>query len=442
METCKVKTINLLREIKDVCEAEQIRYFVSGELALCENRNKEIKDEFNNGTVAVFAGDIKRLAAVLKKRKDRKVEDLSNNSKFPGFYVRYMDTSTTLINFSEKAFTYETNSMGINIEIICGSSHDTIRGKVLSVLKKAWCQENTAYYIKHRDTRKRTVQYAAGLILKIAKHTQLMKKLFDAWIREGSTESKSYELAVPGGSIIKYSADMFENTAQTSYIGAEFVTVENLREFTRTYFNGRTKMRPVTFDICDLQVPWEQFSKSIRQNGIPLTKYQIQEQKFLSWRSDNYFPMRSIRRKNYSYMFCSEDRMLMYKEFDGDKKQQVMSLYKREDYDKLRVYLEEYIETINKYARHKIGFCSDHEIFEAALCVMLHDALEASKTADEFRKTSNKICRIVQYVDYRHFDSVENVFWGEREDAEILKARKAQLLDKMQKKAEEYYEQY
>lgn len=235
---------------------------------------------------------------------------------------------------------------------------------------------------------------------------------------------------------------MFENTAQTSYIGAEFVTVENLREFTRTYFNGRTKMRPVTFDICDLQVPWEQFSKSIRQNGIPLTKYQIQEQKFLSWRSDNYFPMRSIRRKNYSYMFCSEDRMLMYKEFDGDKKQQVMSLYKREDYDKLRVYLEEYIETINKYARHKIGFCSDHEIFEAALCVMLHDALEASKTADEFRKTSNKICRIVQYVDYRHFDSVENVFWGEREDAEILKARKAQLLDKMQKKAEEYYEQY
>lgn len=177
METCKVKTINLLREIKDVCEAEQIRYFVSGELALCENRNKEIKDEFNNGTVAVFAGDIKRLAAVLKKRKDRKVEDLSNNSKFPGFYVRYMDTSTTLINFSEKAFTYETNSMGINIEIICGSSHDTIRGKVLSVLKKAWCQENTAYYIKHRDTRKRTVQYAAGLILKIAKHTQLMKKL-------------------------------------------------------------------------------------------------------------------------------------------------------------------------------------------------------------------------------------------------------------------------
>ena len=442
MITCKAKTIELLKEIRAVCEQENIRYYLSGDLALIELQHDEIRDEFNNGTVAVFAEDIEKLTAILETKENRKVESLANNSAFPGFYVRYMDISTTLINFTETAFTYDTNSMGVNIEIICGRGSNGFKGKVLSKLKRLWVAENAPYFMTKRRPSKNLKQKMITVFWSALKHTSMMGKLFSAWVREGKTETKICEIANNRGEIIKYRTDIFDDTVKTQWLDGEFDVVKKLKKFTENYFESNRMIKPIMHDIVDFDVPWELMSKAIQRNSIALSEYQKDQREYLKWKRTVYNPMGRKRDRFYSYMFCAEDRMYFYKELNGEKKEQILALHEAGELDQLREILAEYIEKINYYATHFVGFCSDAEIFRAAMSVMLYDEYRENRPLPEFKKRCKRLFNIINNTNYRHFDSVENVFWGQREKEDVLKARKAEIRRSVVQEAKGYYEKY
>ncbi len=442
MKTCKAKTIELLKEIKEVCKKENIRYYLSGELALFEQEEREIKDEFNNGAVAVFAEDVEKLMVLLDRKENRKVESLANNSGFPGFYARYMDTATTLINFTETAFTYDTNSLGVNIEIICGRSAHGFKGRILRKLKKLWVVENAPYFIKKHGQGKDLKQKLISVLWRVLKHTSLMGILFRVWIREGKTKTKICEIANNRGEIIKYRADIFGGTSETQWLNENFDVVKRLAKYTENYFESSKIIKPILHDIVDFDVPWEQMGKVIQQKGISLTDYQRYHREYLEWKKTVYNPMAKKRDRFYSYMFCAEDRMLQYRAFNGAKKQQVMKLYAEKEYDQLAVLLGEYISKIEEYAGYGIGFCSDAEIFRAAMSVMLYDEYRENRPLPEFKKRCKRLFNIINNTNYRHFDSVENVFWGQREKEDVLKARKAEIRRSVVQEAKGYYEKY
>ena len=442
MKTCKAKTIDLLREIKDVCGKADIRYYISGELARFERRHQECEDYFVNGCIAVFAEDVKLLTQLLEQIPDRKVESLANNSSFPGFYARYMDTSTTLISISEAAYTYDTNSVGINIEIICGNRKDTFKRKVLNRLKTMWVEQNRPRHAVKRPVKKGLSDRLTAAMFRLASHTPVMKKLYSAWIGAGAKKTKVYELATTRGDILEFRAGMFAKTASTEMLGEEFCMVENIRGFADAYFERHKIPRAEKHDVFDLDVPWEQYAAVIRRNNIQLNEYQKHYQKYLDWRIVDYLPKYRKRDKFYNYMFCAEDRMLQYRAFDPEQKQQVMKLYAEKEYEQLAVLLEEYISKIEEYAGYGIGFCSDAEIFRAAISVMMYRAYNKSAYLPDFKKASNRLINIVKMTNYRHFDSVENVFWGKREKESVLKARKTDIRSSVVQEAKGYYEKY
>lgn len=442
MKTCKVKTIDLLKEIKGVCEQENIRYYISGELALSEKEHSEIRDEFNNGAVAVFAADIDKLIALLDKRENRKVESPANNSKFPGFYVRYVDTSTTLINFTEPAFTYDTNSLGVNIEIICGRRKNGLQGKVLGKLKKLWVKENTPFYIGRNAGKKSFKDKLVTVFFSVLKHTSIMGKLFKAWIREGKAKTTVCELATNRGEIIRYKKDIFDKTAKMELSGTEFNVAGNLKKYTENYYGSNVRVKPVMHDIAELKMPWEQMKNVIVKQGIDLAEYQKDQQEFMEWRKHEYLPVKRKKEKFNSYMFCAEDRMYFYKEFKGEKKEQIIALHKAGELEQLRVILAEYIEKINYYATHHVGFCSEAEIFRAAMSVMLYDEYLANNKLPDFKRRCKRLFNIINNINYRHFDSIENVFWGEREKEQVLKDRKKAIRQSVVQEAKRYYEKY
>jgi len=442
MNTCKSKTIGLLTEIKNVCEAEGIDYYISGELALKEERHREFLEEFNNGAVAVFAKDIERLMAALQSIEHRKVESLKNNKKFPGFYVRYMDTSTTLMNFTEKAFTYDTNSMGVNIEIICGRNCDTFMRKVSYKLKEIWVASNSPFFLRARNKKQRYIHKMADIAFGILKCTPVMGKLFDIWVNDGKNISDRCEIATNRGQVVRYKTEIFESSATTSVLSEPFYVVQNLDVYNDKYFGKSRQLKPMRYDICDFNVPWEEFSKVMQRKNVKLSKYQQEQQNYLEWRSSSFLPKHNKKLRYYNYMFCAEDRMLMYKEFDVEKKAEVMELYHKKEYERLAELLEEYISKIRYYARYKIGFCSDSDIFRAAISVMIHDIFDAAKKKTGLKKACRGIVAIVKNTNHLHFDSVENVFWGEREDESLLIERKESILESVKQEIRECYEKY
>lgn len=442
MKTCKAITIDLLKEIKAVCEQENIRYFLSGELVRFEKEQTEFKDAFNNGAIAVFAKDIDKLAALLGEKENRKIESLATNSKFPGFYVRYMDTSTTLINFAETVFTYDTNSLGVNIEIICGRKKNGFKGKVLSKLKRLWVQEHAPYFMTKRRGEKTLKQKLVTVFFRAVKHTSLMKKMYSVWIREGKTETKLCDIANNRGEIIKYRTDIFDSTVRTKWVEGEFDVVRKKSKYLDNYFESNKIIKPVMHDIVAFDVPWEQVGTSIRKHNISLEEYQSNQREYLKWKRTVYNPMGRKRDRFYSYMFCAEDRMYFYKEFNGEKKEQILALHQAGELEQLREILAEYIRKINYYAKHFVGFCSDAEIFRVAMSVMLYDEYLANKNLPEFKKRCKRLFNIINNTNYRHFDSVENVFWGEREDAAVLKARKVDIRRSVVQEAKGYYRKF
>ncbi|MBQ3611226.1 MAG: hypothetical protein IJA01_03040 [Firmicutes bacterium] len=414
MKTRKEKTFELLDEVIAACEASDIRYVISGELALRRVEGTEVPDNFNNAAVAVFARDIDKLCAALSKREDRHVESLANNSRFPGFYVRYTDPSTTLFNYTEPAFTYDVNAFGVNIEIICSIPKINFRRRILSQLKVVFVTENAPYYMDSRHKSKSINRALCMLFFKLFKDTSVMAYIYRKWIRVGSIKRKKYEIATIRGYIAEFKESDFKE--------------ENRASFVSKYFGKDKRIKPTYHEVYDLEVPCRKFSQAIDEHDLPLKEYQKHQQKFLKWQQEVYFPMRKIRRKHYNYMFCAEDRMLMYKEFDAEKKQLVMDLYDKGNYEELREILAGYIDNINKYHKDTIGFCSDHEIFRVALSTMLWEISGKTGKPSAFKRRSRKIINIIKNTQYAHMDSVENVFWGDREDSAVLKQRKAQIL--------------
>lgn len=428
MKTRKEKTFELLDEVIAACEANDIRYVISGELALRQVEGTEAPENFNNAAVAVFARDIHKLCEALSKRENRHVESLANNSRFPGFYVRYTDPSTTLVNFTEPTLTYDVNAFGVNIEIICSRPKINFRRRVLSQLKVVFVTENAPYYMDSHHKFKSINRALAMLFFKIAKNTSIMAHIYRKWILVGSIKRKRYEIATIRGYVAKFNESDFKEEKRASFVSK--------------YFGKDKRMKPTYHEIYDLEVPCSKLSQAIDEHDLPLKEYQKTQQKFLKWQQEVYFPMRKIRRKHYNYMFCAEDRMLMYKEFDAEKKQLVLDLYAKGNYEELRDILAVYIENINKYHRDTIAFCSDHEIFEAALSTMLWEISNNAAKRSAFKRRSKKIINIIKNTQYAHLDSVENVFWGEREDAAVLKARKEQIRKNIDKEISSYYEKY
>lgn len=269
-----------------------------------------------------------------------------------------------------------------------------------------------------------------------------MGKLFSAWVREGRAKTTLCEIATSRGEIIKYRTDLFDETAVTKWIEGEFNIAAKLVKFTDNYFESKKQIKTVQHDIVDFDLPWAQFEEAIRRNNISLAQYQDDQQEYLKWRRFEYKPMAKKRDRFYSYMFCAEDRMYFYREFNGEKKEQILTLHEAGELEQLREILAEYTEKIDYYAKHHIGFCSDAEIFRAAMSVMLYDEYLASRQLQGFKKSCKRLFNIINNTNYRHFDSVENVFWGKRENERVLQARKADIRNSVVEEAKVYYEKY
>ena len=231
MNTCREKTIQLLNEIAIECNNAGIKYFVSGELALFELKKMEVNDLFNNGAIIVFAKDVNKLIEILSKRADRKVEGLYNNSKFPGFYIRYMDTNTTIVDYSEANLTYNTNSLGINIEILCGRNEKTIESKILNRLKRIWVRANMPYYMQKRSRKKLLEWRIKRKLFGVIAHGFIMKWLFEKWIYLGSQSADIYKMATTRGKNINLNTSILSEMTKTKWIDGEFNIVKDLDEY-------------------------------------------------------------------------------------------------------------------------------------------------------------------------------------------------------------------
>ena len=94
MTDVQKKLFDLLLEIKEMCEKENIDYYLCEYLLLDALQNQKITGTYHDFSIMIKAEDVKKFIRAVNEKENREIECLTNNPKFPGFYMRYVATDT------------------------------------------------------------------------------------------------------------------------------------------------------------------------------------------------------------------------------------------------------------------------------------------------------------------------------------------------------------
>lgn len=424
----KDRILTLLDEIKEVCEKEKIPFYLAGELAFRASRGEELKDNFSDAAIMIFAGDAKRLTKkLLKRNKARVVESLRNNPSFPGFYLRYSDTETTLVNTRER-INYNTNSIGVNIELICSVPGEGFKHNLLTRMKGVWLEKFRPSYIEAGEDTRSAMEKFQDICLKVFFQCfgteRTMKKVFDRWIRQGKRESSKYTIAMPNSVQVNFSKNLFEPAIPLRLEGKEYPAPAKIKSYLRVIYAGDIPRQPRKDMLYDVNVPWRQYRQAMQKEGLELEQVQKNRRKYLDWRYKNYVPLWEKRIYYYSLIFCSEERVRFWREYKTGKKEHVVNLYEAGKYAQAGEELNEYFGLMRYYAEKGVGFCFDKEILEISIKLLMLDIAGTVRKKSTYKKKCGRLLDIVESVPYQHFDEIEKAFMGDRADPEELKQEK------------------
>lgn len=438
----KDKLLELLVEIKQVCELQDIPFFLSGELAFHAFKERELRKKFSNATILIYAADVERFSkAIMQNKKGRALEHLGNNPNFPGFYLRYTDTGTTLIRYNDTRFNFVNNCIGVDIGIICYKRGNGIKGKLLRYLKSTWLRifRTEQPGRANISVPRRVINSCGKVFFKVFKSSAFMKSLFWSWIKEGSIPAAQCTVALNNNKQLTFDSMIFKNVTYLNVEGEAYPLPFETRSLVRPIFNAEEKkFRSYEGMIFNTEVPWEQYQRSLQEKKISLKKVQKKRIRYLKWRKKHYLPYLQKRTYYYSIIFCSEDRVRFWREYKGEKKKLVQQLYAQECYEELHEEMGEYLKKLKSYRTKNIGLCFDREILEIAIKLLIRDASEEAMTTTGFGERCEKVLKIVNDVPYQHFDDIENSFMGVRSDKAILKEQKSSLYNEIMRFYEEF----
>ena len=433
------RTLQLLKEINEVCSEEKIPYFLSGEFALRLYREESIDDTLCDGTIMIFAKDADRLCRELRaKKKQRIVESLETNKSFPGFYLRYMNPDTTMIYCRDDRVSYKTNSIGIDIELICGI-HQGWKGKVFHLLKTTWCGRFQWPRRKPAGKKKRLLQGVAGVLLKIAGSSMGMKKLFSKWIELGTVESKKVAIALNSGKTVRFPIELFSSVTMEVIDGTQFPVVKELGQFTRELYSKGSKPKAYKDFICDPCVPWSQYRKRLDAQKINLKRVKKRQRAYQQWKETAYLPLFRKRSYYYNLIFCSGDRVAFWRKYGKDKLITAYRLYSEGKYSKLRDEICDYLEKLRYYAKKGIGFCFDPELLKIGMKLLIMEDTKQTQTEKGYRQACEKWMKLVRQIPYQHFDKIDCAFMGKKTEKILLEKQKKKLCDELNDFCNHYY---
>ncbi|MFR7831985.1 MAG: hypothetical protein ACLU3F_11910 [Blautia wexlerae] len=110
------KVLELLKEIDIICRKNKITYYLSPYLTLCAVTERPFPMNPASNDIYMKTGDMARFKNIFDEEPElrRTLESMENNSRFPGFFLRYTDKDTLFYKLDEYG-KYKHPGLGINI---------------------------------------------------------------------------------------------------------------------------------------------------------------------------------------------------------------------------------------------------------------------------------------------------------------------------------------
>ena len=359
------KVLELLKEIDTICKKNKITYFLSPYLTLCAVTKRPFPMNPASSDIYMKTGDMERFRNVLEEEPElrRALESMENNSRFPGFYLRYVDKDTLYYKMNEYG-KYRHPGIGINIlPLQCEYGP---KGKYLwnRMREDGWKR----IYGKKGQWRNRRDLACIWMVrfLSLCGRGWLAKSIFRDLIHQPQNDPKTYVLRYFDQNIY-FPAHIFETSEEVELGGEHFMAPEDTDRYLTVAYgkNYRNKApenySPGSLVVCSTLIPCEEFlqqSGELKRFASARRKREKRRQFGLNYRE--YFA------QCWDYAkFCGEKYActLEYRR----KLSYIRNLFKNEDYVELEKAFAGYTRMTNRCLKYEEAFETDPEVFELYL---------------------------------------------------------------------------
>ena len=390
IQRCRLK---LLNEMDEICRKNGIQYFLIGKILWQAIVFHHYTDPLGEITVAMTAENFEKFSQALSKQKleNRELESLENNSSYYRVVATYTDTETLdmpLIRYN----TVKHPGIHINIEILRIRERTKLGEMRNRMFEKGW-ECHTIQRDKKFKTRL-SMRFIEGYC-SLYGDEKASKRIFARLLKEHSSKSEEkYYIRKFNRKRKYYPNELFETTSEILLEGKPYLTVSNKEEYMELQFRGDWKEReyPITkvnkyTRIIDAHIPYADYIQYLDEEDIDPIEFQQQ------WKALNmaYRPIKRKTKRIRKYWdilaACGERDRLYY--LYHPQKEEIMKLYRAGNYEELCERMDEHIRVAEEFAKRKVGFSFDAELFEVMIdCLRYEDKEEE---AEKLIKYNSKI---------------------------------------------------
>lgn len=368
MTDVQEKLFELLLEVKELCEEENIEYYLCEYLLLDALQNKRITGTYHDFSIMIKSCDVKKFIRAVNRKENREMEGLFNNPKFPGTYMRYVASDTLYFPINRYKI-YNKIGFGINIKILKNAPKNRIRSKIYTAMEAGIEINNNTI----KMTKRRFVCLLFIKLLGIIGSGNRAKLIFNSL--NSTTEKngrRKYMYYKPTlGKRVKYKRKIFKENSSVKLNGVSF-NIPKSKGFIDINIGDVNKpIRMSTFGstyIIDKDIPYKKFLEECKKQKFSNSFYY--KRKKLLKKDMEIKPYKKYVSKCWDILYRTRDRFEMYEKY-MPQKDNIIKLYNENNFDELKVILDDYLVCLETYYKKGLGIVFDPVIFQITIDLLM-----------------------------------------------------------------------
>lgn len=376
----QAKVLDLLREIDEICAVKGIGYSLAGRTAAMYCVSGGFTGSDYLAEIMMTPDDYKIFRQAASIRRDRFVESLENNPHMDGFYARYVDTSTTLLDMKRGA-VFKARGICVNIIILRSRP---LRSRYRKALNTVVRTNGADLKVKKAYSSGRGRLKVTGLAAaRAALGTKRRMKSFFADAVKDDGSSKNY-FYYSGKDKISVPRKWMADCRRVLFEGVELSALAKTEELTEKIYGKDLKkaLRSGGWPAnewgvyYDTEHPYTEVMREAEAEGTDFARLARERADYDEFSAKDYRKKLSKADREYYYVWRTINRFRLLEEL-GPRTEEIAARYGEGRIDEVRGELADYIEQIENYASKGMGFSFDTELFDIACRIMEQDGKAA-----------------------------------------------------------------
>lgn len=360
------KRLELLCELKGICQKNKIRYYLFSKGLLQAARSNEYIDENGDLTVVMTPDNCEKFMRAVKEenRADRFLDSMYDNPKFHRFCVRYGNTET--LDFLSSQCINPNCGIFVTVEILRNPAAGKFRNLTDQMLEAGWETRNT---MKWTSIKRKLSCFLVCVLCFFIGEKGAGRWLFKRFMMGAKKKTKGrYYLKPFWGKRTYFPAIWFSYMYDIVFENNTFTTIKPYELYLKQIFGAKWKTRKFPFTkenhytrIVDAEISSKEYLAHLQSSGIDVKEVFKHKQKT----DRKYAPAMTIGAQTSRYwdiMCMCGERHKLYEKYIPQKLY-IIELFRSNDIKMLMEVLDDYYKTALLYSKKGLGMLFDEDIF-------------------------------------------------------------------------------